>query len=669
MMLLVFSICYALNGYNAIYMSNIIWLDGVLILPLMADGISQIVKEGGCLKYYFSLVYALLTNFYIGYMLCFFSALYFAYCFFKYRIPEDNKFAGTGKLLGRYLFFSIMAVLTDAFMLLPMSYQLVKGKMSSGDNSGREIIYLLIEIALIVSILCLEALFVFIFTYLSKLQIDKNKSIAIMTVIEVLLALASWKTIQIIANKGYIDKRLFTWPLQMLIGAVDREELFPYELAHLYAGIIVFVILILYILDSRADSRAKLLDVLLFTTFILALTCYDVNLMLHGFAYPVGSPNRWTFIFNFFEISILLEYLVDNRTPIYRYSLSNVNKNTAFALFVILGIGIKCYLEYGMKYLHVNYTLISFACAAIYMFLLILFKKSFWYIIMPIVYVELCINISAVTQDYEFLAYSEYERFISVQNTINSLIEKNQIAEGKENETFRVESDFHENYYYISGYNSIYHYSSAQTSENKDFMSDLGYDSEISYIVPNNFNVDSEYVSFLSIKYLISSLALQNDDYKEIYHDEENDIFVYENLKYLPMAFFSPDFDDTDFKDIIPTKKELSTFLNQKIDRNIVLKGAPLSSYICDIDVMNEESDLFFSIPYDKGWKVKIDGKEAELIKSFKHYMKLENVTEGKHKIELYYVPPYLIGGIIVSMLSVIVIIFQTIAVKKEKAV
>ena len=74
---LAFSTAYALMGYNVVYEWNLMWLDGVIILPLLFLGLYRLVTEGKIGLYAFSIGYALATSFYTGYMLCAASVLFF----------------------------------------------------------------------------------------------------------------------------------------------------------------------------------------------------------------------------------------------------------------------------------------------------------------------------------------------------------------------------------------------------------------------------------------------------------------------------------------------------------------------------------------------------------------------------------------------------------------
>lgn len=79
---------------------------------------------------------------------------------------------------------------------------------------------------------------------------------------------------------------------------------------------------------------------------------------------------------------------------------------------------------------------------------------------------------------------------------------------------------------------------------------------------------------------------------------------------------------------------------------------------------MNEDGLVFFSIPYDKGWKVLVDGKETEVNSLGKAFLCVD-VSEGKHEIELEYCPEGFKEGIILTALGWL--IFASICLRKRK--
>lgn len=114
------SVMYAMMMYVMAYNWNLMWLDGVMMLPLVLLGFERMMREGKYLTYILSLAYALYANYYIGFMLCIFLVLYYiAYLLREKRTLQKNvsstvKFA-IGSLLGGGL---------SMFLLLPTAMSL-----------------------------------------------------------------------------------------------------------------------------------------------------------------------------------------------------------------------------------------------------------------------------------------------------------------------------------------------------------------------------------------------------------------------------------------------------------------------------------------------------------------------------------------------------------------
>ena len=57
------------------------------------------------------------------------------------------------------------------------------------------------------------------------------------------------------------------------------------------------------------------------------------------------------------------------------------------------------------------------------------------------------------------------------------------------------------------------------------------------------------------------------------------------------------------------------------------------------------------TIPYDQGWHVKVDGKTVTPKKALSTFMAIPMST-GKHTVSMYYIPPYLILGTAITLIS-----------------
>lgn len=88
---LIFALSYSMVSYSMIYISNYMWLDGVMILPLMILGM-YFIKEGKRYWLYpLSVFYGLATSWYIGFILCVFAVLYFLFLLFSYSAEWRQK--------------------------------------------------------------------------------------------------------------------------------------------------------------------------------------------------------------------------------------------------------------------------------------------------------------------------------------------------------------------------------------------------------------------------------------------------------------------------------------------------------------------------------------------------------------------------------------------------
>lgn len=71
---------YALSNFILGYNFNLMWLDSIAMLPLIMYGIERIAEGGKGRGFFVSLAYAIWCSYYIGFMLCLFSCLYFLVC-------------------------------------------------------------------------------------------------------------------------------------------------------------------------------------------------------------------------------------------------------------------------------------------------------------------------------------------------------------------------------------------------------------------------------------------------------------------------------------------------------------------------------------------------------------------------------------------------------------
>lgn len=124
------SVMYSLMMYLLAYSWNLMWLDVVMVLPLVVWGFERLMHTGKYLTYLLSLTYALFANYYIAFMLCIFIVLYYVtYCLRSRRSGKELAIS-----FARVAGFSALAVGLTAFLLLPVYFAL---KLTSA--SGAEL--------------------------------------------------------------------------------------------------------------------------------------------------------------------------------------------------------------------------------------------------------------------------------------------------------------------------------------------------------------------------------------------------------------------------------------------------------------------------------------------------------------------------------------------------
>ncbi len=121
------SVAYAMMSYVIVNAMNPMWLDAVIYLPIIILGIRRLADEGKYALYFASLALTIFANYYIGYMVCIFSLLYFI----AYLIATDRLLGIKQRLKRATLFIgvSILAACAAAVIILPIYYSLTLGKM------------------------------------------------------------------------------------------------------------------------------------------------------------------------------------------------------------------------------------------------------------------------------------------------------------------------------------------------------------------------------------------------------------------------------------------------------------------------------------------------------------------------------------------------------------
>lgn len=123
---LIFAFMYAFSSYSITYGFNIMWLDAVILLPLVIAGIENIIQKKKPVLYIISLALTLITNYYIGFMVCVFSVIYYIYIMILNSELKNKK--EILKKIGIFAMSSICAGLISGIILIPAFLGLQGGR-------------------------------------------------------------------------------------------------------------------------------------------------------------------------------------------------------------------------------------------------------------------------------------------------------------------------------------------------------------------------------------------------------------------------------------------------------------------------------------------------------------------------------------------------------------
>ena len=129
----IFSTLYALCSYAVVQQHNSMWIDAMIWLPVLTYAIEQLIKNGRYKLFVISLAIAVMSNFYIGYMICIYVALYFFYYLAREDSNPEKEPYHIPKAFLRIGVWSVLALGISAVLIAGAYYSLGFGKTSFSD--------------------------------------------------------------------------------------------------------------------------------------------------------------------------------------------------------------------------------------------------------------------------------------------------------------------------------------------------------------------------------------------------------------------------------------------------------------------------------------------------------------------------------------------------------
>lgn len=117
-----FSLLYALSGYVLVFSWDIMWLDAIYLMPLIMLGLVRLVRDSRGILYCITLAIALFSNFYMAIFICIFTFLYYPVCLFSYQ--SIRKPALLMRRTAKFAGYSLLSAGLSAVLLLPTYFAL-----------------------------------------------------------------------------------------------------------------------------------------------------------------------------------------------------------------------------------------------------------------------------------------------------------------------------------------------------------------------------------------------------------------------------------------------------------------------------------------------------------------------------------------------------------------
>lgn len=119
-------IIYGLSAYSIGYAANLMWLDGVILLPLLVYALLKGLIKRKWILYTILLVCAIIFNYYIGYMICIFMVI----TFLAYTINNFKEKRIFIRQVVEFLLSSLISGLMSAVVTLPTWMNLSNNKLT-----------------------------------------------------------------------------------------------------------------------------------------------------------------------------------------------------------------------------------------------------------------------------------------------------------------------------------------------------------------------------------------------------------------------------------------------------------------------------------------------------------------------------------------------------------
>ena len=726
---IMFGLIYAYSSYVICYSFHIMWLDCLYMLPITLFFIDKYINnnDGKIYPLIICLSYSIWTNYYIGFIVAFFSGIYFVSKYFiSNKIKEKNTLKKFIKKLSIFLFAILIAFGISMITFIPTLKQL-KGNMSTANTKLLDINY--DKIRLFSNVIFNN--YVYMFTQKSSMMFSS-------TLIIVLIPMY-YLNKKILLREKIIYSAIIIFMLMPIISPFLNKLWHGFTTPNCfyfrYSFALIFVTIIIAFREYQNIKYSRKFDYIIsFLTFIV-LTTIEIIFKNLGYLESDGySVSTFSIILSaiMYLLFFIVFYLIGN---IKKDKFKKILKILLFVIIIIdLLIGAKSGQDNDDKYFKretfAQYDLIMEKISSK------LERPEFERIIF-----EPDIYGSNMSMKY---GYSNIGFFTSARNrkTIKSMYGLGYNIQ-RESELwitsfsgtffnydlagvrfYITKNKFEDNEIY--GFKFIESYDGYNIYENKNYFN-------IGYYLANNINSDNKNQFEIQNEFLdnlinknnkkeyfeeIENSHVLNCNKKIVYNESSNEytveykihskedtniyvcsdnnlqVYINENAKFKDYAniwsfetgikqikHLKPN-EDFEFK--LTTKADLDTIFVYSSNNNNIqdtiskkdnnkLNNVQISSDgLLGTTDFKEDGFLTFTINYDKGWKAYIDGNQVETEAIAGSFLGVK-VDKGIHEIKINYEPDGYGVGFIITIICSIILIFCILVenniAKKQKLI
>ena len=475
-----FGILYAFCGYMLAYYWNVMWLDAMVLLPVVLLGIERIINHGKPATYITGLALTMFSNYYMSYMLCIFSVVYFIYYFAcnnnmaslvnrraktknLVQTFANNKFLRAGTI---FAFASFAAAGLMACVLLPV-YGVLKSSSATSGSFPDDFK-----------------------TYFNFFDFFANHFAGLTTTIR---------------SSG--------------------DDVLP----NIYCGVLTIILAPLYFFTKTISKKEKVATIILLSFLLVSFNINSLNYIWHGFHFPNDLPYRQSFIYSFVLLVIAYKTFLRLREFKSRH-------------FAVVGVALLSFViltqELTSKNVTASTVIFTIILIVLYVLVLTIFKDKKYQVASVAALLVVCVCSEVVMCDTTAMSISvDKTPYVSDLDEFEDI--KEQLDTIEDGKFYRMEltdlrTRMDPSWYY---YNGVSVFSSMATEIVSNLQDDLGMMSN--RINSNTYNPQTPvYNMMFALKYLVNNETpnvLSAPYYTNI---ANNEVFqAYKNKYYLPIAY------------------------------------------------------------------------------------------------------------------------------------